>query len=270
VSRDGHFDIRRYGRVRLWGSMGFLVTVLLAGTWFDAFGMGSFALWTTLTLAAVALSTWWLPNAREPVAADARPEPVGPVLRQPRVRWFFAAVFFHVMAHVFIYVFLSLHLDAQGYAKSAIGLLWSVSVLIEIGWFFTQGRWLPAPSLPGWLVLGGALTALRMAVTAGLPSVWPLLALAQLLHAITFAAHHTVCMAWITQHFPGRLRGRGQALYSVLGYGLSGVSGGLLGGVISSRFGLASVFWVGMGCGAVAALCALRLRALDRPSGRRR
>ncbi|MBL0920481.1 MAG: MFS transporter [Hydrogenophaga sp.] len=273
VSRDGHFDIRRYGRVRLWGSMGFLVTVLLAGTWFDAFGMGSFALWTTLTLAAVALSTWWLPNTREPVAADARPEPVGPVLRQPRVRWFFAAVFFHVMAHVFIYIFLSLHLDAQGYAKSAIGLLWSVSVLIEIGWFFTQGRWLPALSLPGWLVLGGVLTALRMAVTAGLPSVWPLLALAQLLHAITFAAHHTVCMAWITEHFPGRLRGRGQALYSVLGYGLSGVSGGLLGGVISSRFGLASVFWVGMGCGAVAALCALRLRALDGParsSGRRR
>jgi PPP family 3-phenylpropionic acid transporter len=266
VSRDGHFDIRRYGRVRLWGSMGFLVTVLLAGAWFDAFGMGSFALWTTLTLAAVALSTWCLPHTREPVAADARPEPVGPVLRQPRVRWFFAAVFFHVMAHVFIYIFLSLHLDALGYAKSAIGLLWSVSVLIEIGWFFTQGRWLPALSLPGWLVLGGVLTALRMAVTAGLPSVWPLLALAQLLHAITFAAHHTVCMAWITEHFPGRLRGRGQALYSVLGYGLSGVSGGLLGGVISSRFGLASVFWVGMLCGAVAALCALRVVALDRPA----
>jgi PPP family 3-phenylpropionic acid transporter len=270
VSRDGRFDARRYGRVRVWGSVGFLVTVLAAGAWFDAFGMGSFAAWTTLSLAAVALSTWWLPDAREPAHHEARPEPIAPVLRQPRVRWFFAAVFFHVLAHVFVYVFFSLHLDANGYAKSAIGLFWAISVLIEIGWFFTQGRWLPALSLPGWLVLAGALVVVRMAVTAAVPGVWPLLALVQLLHAITFAAHHTVCIAWISEHFPGRLRGRGQALYAVLGYGLSGVTGGLLGGVVSSRYGLASVFWLGSACGLVAAGCALRVVALDRPSRRRR
>lgn len=267
VSREGRFDARRYGRVRLWGSVGFLLTVLVAGAWFDAFGMGSFAAWTTLSLAAVALSTWWLPDAREPAHHEAKPEPIAPVLRQPRVRWFFAAVFFHVLAHVFVYIFFSLHLDALGYPKSAIGLFWAISVLIEIGWFFTQGRWLPALSLPGWLVLGAALTALRMAVTAELAALWPLLALVQLLHAITFAAHHTVCIAWISEHFPGRLRGRGQALYAVLGYGLSGVTGGLLGGLVSSRYGLASVFWVASACGLVAALCALRVRALTRASG---
>ena len=269
VSRDGRFDPRRYGRVRVWGSIGFLLTVLLAGAWFDAFGMGSFAAWTSLTLAAVALSTWWLPDHREPAAHEQRPEPIGPVLRQPRVRWFFAAVFFHVLAHVFVYVFFSLHLDAQGYAKSAIGLFWAISVLIEIGWFFTQGRWLPALRLPGWLVLAGVLMGLRMAVTATLPAVWPVLALAQLLHAITFAAHHTVCIAWISEHFPGRLRGRGQALYAVIGYGLSGVSGGVLGGLVSSRFGLSSVFWLASACGFAAALCALRVRALTRASGAR-
>lgn len=269
VSRDGRFDPRRYGRVRVWGSIGFLLTVLLAGAWFDAFGMGSFAAWTSLTLAAVALSTWWLPDHREPAAHSQGPEPIAPVLRQPRVRWFFAAVFFHVLAHVFVYVFFSLHLDAQGYAKSAIGLFWAISVLIEIGWFFTQGRWLPALRLPGWLVLAGLLMGLRMAVTATLPAVWPVLALAQLLHAITFAAHHTVCIAWISEHFPGRLRGRGQALYAVIGYGLSGVTGGLVGGLVSSRFGLSSVFWLASACGFAAALCALRVRALTRASGAR-
>lgn len=269
VSREGRFDARRYGRVRVWGSLGFLVTVLAAGAWFQAFGMGSFAAWTSLSLAAVALSTWLLPDAREPATHQAKADPIGPVLRQPRMRWFFAAVFFHVLAHVFIYVFFSLHLDALGYPKSAIGAFWAASVVVEIGWFLTQGRWMPALSLPGWLVLGGALMALRMVITAGLPSVWPLLALAQLLHAITFAAHHTVCIAWISEHFPGRLRGRGQALYAVLGYGLSGVTGGLVGGVVSSRFGLASVFWLAALCGLVAAACALRVRALTRASGGR-
>jgi PPP family 3-phenylpropionic acid transporter len=31
VSQGGAFDARRYGRVRLWGSLGFLVTVFAAG-----------------------------------------------------------------------------------------------------------------------------------------------------------------------------------------------------------------------------------------------
>ena len=59
--------------------------------------------------------------------------PVWPVLRQPVVRWFFASAFFHVLAHMAVYVFFSLYLDALGYAKSTIGILWAVSVVVEHG-----------------------------------------------------------------------------------------------------------------------------------------
>jgi PPP family 3-phenylpropionic acid transporter len=90
-----------------------------------------------------------------------------------------------------------------------------------------------------------------------------LLLAAQCLHAITFAAHHTVCIPLISHHFPGRLRGRGQALYTVIGYGLPGVIGGLGGGVLSSAFGLASVFWLSAACAGVATVCALQLRKLE-------
>jgi PPP family 3-phenylpropionic acid transporter len=264
VSHGGAFDARRYGRVRLWGSLGFLLTVVAAGAWFERFGMGHFPGWTALTLAAVTLSVWLLPDAREAAHHTDEHPNVWPVFRQPAVRWFFLSMFFHVLSHIFIYIFFSLYLDSLGYSKTVIGLLWAVSVVIEIGWFFTQGRWLPLLSLPGWLVLAAVLMALRMGITAGLPLVWPLLLLAQAVHAITFAAHHTVCIALLSQHFPGRLRGRGQALYSVLGYGLPGVLGGVGGGFLSSAFGLASVFWLSMGCALVATGCALRLRRLGR------
>ncbi|WP_290970500.1 MFS transporter [Hydrogenophaga sp.] len=263
VSQGGAFDARRYGRVRLWGSLGFLLTVVVAGWWFERFGMGHFPAWTLGTLAAVTASVWLLPDFKEAAHFEADHPDMWPVLRQPPVRWFFAAVFFHVLAHIFIYVFFSLYLDSLGYSKTVIGLLWAVSVVIEIGWFFTQGRWLPLLSLTGWLALAASLMALRMGLTAGLPLVWPLLLLAQALHAITFAAHHTVCIALLSHHFPGRLRGRGQALYTVIGYGLPGVMGGLGGGLLSSAFGLASVFWLSAACALVATGCALRLRALE-------
>ena len=263
VSQGGGFDARRYGRVRLWGSLGFLVTVMAAGWWFERFGMVHFPVWTAVTLVAVVISVWLLPDAKEPAhQAQVHPD-IAPVLRLPAVRWFFAAVFFHVLAHIFIYVFFSLYLDALGYSKAVIGALWALSVVIEIGWFFSQGRWLPKLPLTSWLVFAAALMALRMALTAGLPLVWPLLLLAQAMHAITFAAHHTVCIALLSHHFPGRLRARGQALYTVIGYGLPGVIGGLGGGLLSSAFGLASVFWLSSACGLVAAACALRMRHLE-------
>jgi PPP family 3-phenylpropionic acid transporter len=263
VSQGGAFDAKRYGRVRLWGSLGFLVTVVSAGWWFERFGMVHFPAWTLVTLAAVVVSVWLLPDFKETAHTEAEHPNMWPVLRLPAVRWFFAAVFFHVLAHIFIYVFLSLYLDSLGYSKTVIGLLWALSVVIEIGWFFFQGRWLPLLSLTGWLVLAAALMALRMGLIAGLPLLLPLLLLAQALHAITFAAHHTVCIALLSHHFPGRLRGRGQALYTVVGYGLPGVLGGLGGGLLSSALGLASVFWLASACALVAMGCALRLRRLE-------
>lgn len=263
VSQGGAFDVRRYGRVRLWGSVGFLVTVLAAGVWFERHGIGSFPVWTSLSLLAVALSVWCMPDMREAPHTEKQGPSVWPVLRLPAVRWFFLAVFFHVLSHIFIYIFFSLYLDSLGYSKAVIGLLWAVSVVIEIGWFFTQARWLPRLPLTGWLVLVSAVMALRMGLTAGAAQwLWVLL-LVQGLHALTFAAHHTACIALLSHHFPGRLRGRGQALYSVLGYGLPGVLGGLGGGLLSQAFGLRAVFWLSAGCALVAVGCAWRLKVLE-------
>ena len=243
VSQGGAFDAKRYGRVRLWGSIGFLVTVFVAGGWFEAFGMRQFPVMTILSLAAVLLSTWVLPDFREAAHHDSPPVPVREVLVQPAVRWFFASAFFHVLSHIGVYVFFSLYLDALGYSKTMIGLMWAVSVVVEIAWFFWQSRWLHLLPLTGWMLLCSVAMALRMLLTAVWADVLLVLVLAQTLHALTFAAHHTACVAMVSHHFPGRLRGRGQALYTVIAYGFPGVMGGLLGGVISERWGLASVFW---------------------------
>ena len=264
ISQGGAFDARRYGRVRLWGSLGFLVTVFAAGAWFEYFGMGHFPAWTFLSLLAVTVSVWCLPDLKEAVSPHEEKLPVLPVLRQRPVLWFFAAAFFHVLAHIGIYVFFSLYLDSIGYSKAMIGILWAVSVVVEIVWFYTQGRWLPRFSLTGWLVICAAAMTLRMGLTATGAGVLAVLVFAQMLHALTFATHHTVCIALLSHHFPGRLRGRGQALYVVLAYGLPGVLGGLSGGVLSSAFGLGSVYWACALAAALATFCAWRAWRLQR------
>jgi len=264
ISQGGAFDARRYGRVRLWGSLGFLVTVFAAGSWFEVFGMRHFPAWTFLSLLAVTVSVWLLPDLKEAVHVDDEKLPVLPILRQRAVQWFLAAAFFHVMAHIGIYVFFSLYLDAMGYSKTMIGVLWAVSVVIEIAWFYTQGRWLPKLSLTAWLIVCSAAMALRMGLTATFAHVLLVLLFAQMLHALTFATHHTVCIALLSHHFPGRLRGRGQALYVVVAYGLPGVIGGLAGGLLSSTFGLVSVYWACMVISLLATGCAFGAWRLQR------
>lgn len=255
-------DWGRYGRVRLWGSVGFMLTVFAAGAWFERWGMGSFPAWTALTLAGVLACTLWLPDVKEaPAHAETgRSEPVLPILRQPAVRWFFASLLFHVMAHFAIYGFLSLYLDSLGYSKGIIGGLWAVSVLVEILWFYAQGRLIGRFAMERWLVICGVATALRMGITALLGGWLAALFVAQVLHSLSFATHHTACIALVSKHFPGRLRGRGQALFTVTGYGIGGVTGVLAGGAIASRFGFVAMYLAATALAVAATWCALRLR----------
>ena len=173
-------------------------------------------------------------------------------------------MFFHVFAHIGIYVFLSLYLDALGYSKTMIGILWAVSVATEIVWFFTQSRWLPLFSLSAWLVICACVMVLRMCLTAWWADALLALWVAQMLHAVTFATHHTVCISILTKHFPGRLRGRGQALYASIGYGIPGVLGALLGGVLSDSFGLVSIYSASVFIALLACACACRTHYLSR------
>ena len=257
-------DWGRYGRIRLWGSAGFLLTVFFAGEWFEHFGMGHFPAWAGGTLAIVLIATLRLPDVREPAVAHTEAkEPVGPVLRIPAVRWFFISLFFHVMAHFAVYGFLSLYLDSLGYGKGTIGLLWALSVVAEIAWFYLQGRLLGLFAMPRWLLICGIAAVLRLGLTAGGGQWLWALVMAQALHALSFAAHHTTCVAMVSRHFPGRLRGRGQALFTVIGYGFGGVLGVLAGGAIAQQFGYVAMFGVATLLAVVGSGCAWRAQQLE-------
>jgi len=268
VSSQGKLDVVRYGRVRMWGSFGFVIAVTASGFVLQVTGVARFPVLVGVLLAILFAAAWRLPVASQaaheggPVAATIA------VLRRPAVAWFFAGVFLTVLAHTSLYAFYSLYLASFGHAKGAIGVLWAIGVVAEAVWFWFQGRWLQRWTMHGWLIAAALVSALRFALIAAFGGSVAVLVVAQLLHAITFAAQHSACIAVITRHFPGRLRGRGQALYAVLGYGASGVVGGVAGGALSQIAGFAAVFWAAAVVALAAAWCcrqALRCEAAGNP-----
>lgn len=260
-------DPARYGRVRVWGSIGFMAAVTAFGALLERFGIAvfpGFVLAMNLLLFAAALR---LPATRDDAVHDEPAPPVLRLLRRPEVAWFFASVFFTVLAHTSLYAFFSLYLVSLGYGKTAVGVLWAVAIVGEIAFFWMQGRWFAPQAAPRWLRWVAACTALRFAAVAAAGLLPALLVLAQMLHAVTFAAHHAACITMVQRFFPGRLRGRGQALYTTLGYGISGVLGGVGGGWIIVTAGYTAVFIAAAGCGVAAWACATRMsRHLTRMS----
>ena len=265
VSHEGRFDAKRYGRVRLCGSLGFLLTVCWAGFWFEHHGLDDFVGWTATTLLAVNVGAWLIPNSKESVHAHSTKESMFQILKKTHNRWFFLTMFFHILSHMSIYFYLSLYLDQLGYDKTTIGLFWGLGVVVEIIVFYTQSAWFHRLDAMGWLKLCTLGMALRMALTTWGAGVWPAWLVAQMLHGLTFAVHHTVCMTWLNEHFSTHLRARGQALYSIVGYGLTGVLGGVGGAMLSQYGGLQSTFMVSMGLALVAYGCVQRLKSAQDP-----
>ncbi len=254
-------DAKRYGRTRLWGSLGFLLAVLGGGPLLQWAGLDALPWLTSACYAAVMLTAWALPRAPAQPLPSSDALSIWPVLRRPEVAWFFAGTMLTVLAHTALYAFFSLYLDALGHGKPMVGLIWAVGLVAEIAFFASQGRWLRRGTDLQWLQAVALVTALRFACTAAFGQWLWLLLLVQLAHCITFAAHHSGCTSVIARHFSDRLRGRGAALYTTLGYGLPGVVGGVLGGLLVQSFGLESVFWAASGAAVLAALCYRRAMA---------
>ncbi len=252
----------RYGRLRAWGSLGFIVLVLAAGLLFDRVGIG-WQPYVALALLALAAATTWLIDAPH----DESQQPGVSVRRrlaEPRVRWFFASAALMVFAHGAYYTYFSLHLAQLGYSKTQIGVFWVVGVVVEIAFFYTQGRFFARYGAFKLLAVSFLLAALRFFLIAEFAHLWLLLLAAQVLHAVTFAVHHSASVLTIQQWFPGHASARGQALYVSIGYGIGGTAGGLVAAWLWSAFGPATAFLSSSAAALAGWWAVQRTRILDR------
>ncbi len=234
-------DLTHYGRVRLWGSVGFIVLVTLSGYALDWQGIELMPWIALLMLVMVTSVTFSLHE--EPATQHAQqPNSVRELLSRKSVLSFFASTFLMIAAHSSLYVYYSLYLSDMGYSKSVIGLMWSLGVIAEILFFFYQ-----APLFRRFGVRKLMLFSLAIAVIRFLMIGWgaqslAVLLVAQVLHAATFGVHHSASVATLQRWFAGSLQARGQALYISISYGLGGTVGGLLLSACWDTFGARWVY----------------------------
>lgn len=232
----------RYGRIRLWGSVGFIVTVLSMGWLLDTVPINAVIWAGWLLLLAAALSSFWLRDGLT-VAARASSS-MHSILGQSQVIFLLCAGLLMLAAHGTLNIFYSIHLVANGYGKTIVGLLWTLGVVAEIGVFLVMPQFMQKVSLRQMLLLCFTLAILRFVLIGWCVDSLGVLVFAQLLHGATFGAHHVATMTALHHWFPPAQQARAQAIYGSMAYGIGGLMGGLLAGALWESIGAALTFSV--------------------------
>ena len=233
----------RYGRIRVWGSVGFILAVTATGYLLDAAGIASL-LWAVLGLKlGIVIFSRQIPEG-EVMVHPADGTSIGQIFRRPEVLAFFAACMLMALAHGPYYTFYSIYLVEHGYSKSIVGWLWAIGVICEIGIFFLMPQLMHRFRLKQIMAFSFGCAIARF-LMIGWGVDWPaMILLAQALHAATYGAHHATAMMVVHQFFRGRHQAKGQALYTSLTFGLGGTLGGIFSGYAWEWLGAGLTFTV--------------------------
>jgi PPP family 3-phenylpropionic acid transporter len=239
-------ETARYGRVRVWGSIGFIAAVVGIGHALDHLTVSAVPGFVLAMMLGMLACSFLVPEA--PTIHHASDVRIGRVIFRPEVLALIGAGAFMSAAHGPYYTFYSIHLVAHGYSKAATGWLWALGVLCEIAIF----AWMPlifrAYSLKTILVASFGLAVVRFLAIGWLAQSLAALLLAQVLHAATFGAFHAASIGYVHRLFKGRLQARGQALYGSFAFGFGGAIGGFASGYVWDAWGAAASFTIGAAC----------------------
>lgn len=236
-------DSHRYSIIRLWGSIGFIVTVAGLGPLLDLEGAG--------ILPAILLSLFaaiWLSSLLVPEHQVAPPEHhqhhMLKIIRRPEVLATLAVCFLMQASHGPYYTFFTIYMEDYGYSRSLIGQLWALGVIAEVGIFLVMHRLVLRLGLRRLLLIALTLTTLRWLLISHFPGWFGMILFAQTLHAASFGIFHAAAIALFHQFFTGRHQGRGQALYSSISFGAGGAVGSLSSGYLWELWGGAATYRV--------------------------
>lgn len=225
----GDQKAKLYGKIRKWGSVGFIVGVFTIGAILEIVPISMLPI---LLLIIASLAFIWSFTIREPDSAPTSQkhlEPLLPVLKRPTVAAFFAIEFILLFSHAPFYSFYSNFLKSLSFSTTQIGFLWAMGVFAEIFMFSIAAKVFQHFSWRNLVIVCLILTSIRWMMVAIFSHYFVVQIFAQCLHAFSFGLFHLIAMRVIFQNFSAGQQGRGQALYSTM-WGLGVAFGSVLAG----------------------------------------
>jgi PPP family 3-phenylpropionic acid transporter len=232
---------KSYGRIRAWGSISFIITVLVLGKIIDFY---SVEIIVVLVLAgSLMLSTISTRIPDMQIATEKRLTPEAGRLIDIRVIVFLFCAFLMLVSHGAYYGFFSIHLENLGYGTPFIGLAWALASAAEILVMIRSDRIFKRFSLEAVLIFSFLVAALRWFILFFAQSATVIL-LSQVLHAVTYGTFHMASILYIDRLAPDKAKTLGQAVNNAISYGLGLMVGFFMNGYFFEITGSFVLFMV--------------------------
>ncbi|MBL9078806.1 MAG: MFS transporter [Planctomycetes bacterium] len=224
-----------FGRVRLVGSLSFLVVVLVVGAWVEHRGAGIVFGLLLGGLAATVVAGLVLPAGGHAAGAPAVPTRWWDLLRSPPFVWLLVASSLIQGSHALYYNLSTVHWTQHGLGEGEAAWLWAEGVLAEIVVFFVARSSFDRLRPTTVMMLGGAAAVVRWTVLAEVTSFTGLL-LANWLHGFTFGATYLGTLRALDRRVPAHQRATAQGLLGAASSGIGMVLAALVGGFVYERW----------------------------------
>ena len=230
---------KSYGRIRAWGSISFILMVLVLGNMIDLYSLdiilililaGSFML-AAISISIPAIET----RKKDLLAQDAKS-----LLTKRAVVFLFCA-FLMLASHGAYYGFFSIHLENLGYDSTFIGIAWAVASTAEILVMIRSDKIFGRFTLENVLFFSFLIAAVRWLILFFTGSTAVIL-LSQILHALTYGTFHMASILYIDRLAPEQAKTLGQAVNNALSYGLGLMVGFFVNGYVYEMTGSNTLF----------------------------
>jgi len=221
---DAH---HHYSRVRAWGSVGFIGAAVGLGWYFNFASITHVPFILAACFISLTVLSWTIPGLVTH-RADKAVKPSISVLLNSSFVSFLVACLLIQLAHAPYYTYFSLYVEQAGYSKGATGFYWALGAISEMILFMFMHRLLPRIGTFRLFVValvGSLVRWILLDIWVASPAA---LFFIQVLHAGTFGAFHAASIDFLRKHVPIGLSGQGQALYSMISYGVGGAVGSFL------------------------------------------
>lgn len=260
MEKSGCDGVPPYPRVRVWGTIGFIVPSVILWLAISRGGADSSAIVPCaigFCLLSIA-NSFRLPKVERAVPAEGSgrlpTRDALVVLFSPQARPLCVALWLGYLSTAAYYAFIALFLrEVVGVDPAMIGLVMSIGVVVEIFWTLAMPRLQTAIGLKGILVVGLALMGVRMLLLAEFPTL-PVVAVTMIGHGLEVLALFVVPVMYLNRLAGDRFRNSIQGVFTMTVAATSRIVGALTAGWLVKETSLTTLFACAGVVGLVASL----------------
>jgi PPP family 3-phenylpropionic acid transporter len=242
-----------YGWVRGAGSAAFIAGTLASGQAVGRAGLGVIVWLNAGLLAVAACCAPFVPNKVAGTSRDDTPPgSIRTLLAIPMFRRLMLVAALVGGSHALHDAFAVIRWRSAGLSAAQASVLWALAVSAEVVVFLFLGRWILERVGPRYAMLLSAGAGVVRWTTVALTARFPIMALVEPLHGLTFALLHLTCMRVIGEVVPTALAATAQGFYGTVAMGAMAALVTLGSGVLYGTFGPLAFL-------AMAAMCAVAI-----------